>query len=117
MWDVNQPAHPADMGHGPGSAGGAGVAGATPAAVCGPERGMRHGMHGAESTGARVRGWASTPNKKAKFKMRTQRTQSEDQFITNIETVRHAARGMRSRHAPFMGQFHRSVGIYKRHIF
>ena len=40
MWDVNRPAYPADMGDGPGSASGAGVAGATPAARCGPKRGM-----------------------------------------------------------------------------
>ena len=39
MRDGNRPAHPAGMGHGPESANGAGVAGAHPAAGCGPERG------------------------------------------------------------------------------
>ena len=45
MWGVTRPARPTDTGDGPGSASGAGVAGATPAAVCGPQRGMACEMH------------------------------------------------------------------------
>ena len=45
MWGMTRPARTTDTGDGPGSASGAGVAGATPAAVCGPQRGMACEMH------------------------------------------------------------------------
>ena len=45
MWGMTRPARETDTGDGPGSASGAGVAGATSAAVCGPERGMACNVH------------------------------------------------------------------------
>ena len=119
MWGVQRPAHQTDTGDGPGpeSASGAGVARATPAAVCGPPKGMHAMCTGAESTGARVRGWAGTPSKHTRHTMRILCTQSEQKFTSNPSESRPPEEACGRLAARLMhDNFLRTSGVFGRHF-